>query len=126
VDRGKRGKAIKQMLADVQAGRAQPGQLIIYPQGTRVAPGVKAKYKLGTGVLYDELGQPCVPVSCNVGVFWPKRGIYRKPGVAVVTFHPPIAPGLPVGEFMAKLEETIETGSDALAAEAEGKHVTHT
>ncbi|MEJ6396889.1 lysophospholipid acyltransferase family protein [Yoonia sp. 208BN28-4] len=118
VDRGKRGVAIRKMIADVKAGAALPGQLIIYPQGTRVAPGAKAKYKTGTGVLYQELGQPCVPVACNVGVFWPKRGIYRKPGHAVIEFLEPIPPGLPLPEFMAQLEGAIETRSAALAAEA--------
>lgn len=118
VDRGKRGVAIKKMIADVKAGTAHPGQLIIYPQGTRVAPGVKAKYKTGTGALYQELGQPCVPVACNVGVFWPKRGIYRKPGKAVIEFLDPIPPGLPIAEFMERLETVVEARSDALAAEA--------
>lgn len=118
VDRGKRGQAIKQMVADVKSGRALPGQLIIYPQGTRIAPGVKAKYKIGTGALYKELGQDCVPVACNVGVFWPKRGVYRKPGVAVIEFLEPIKAGMPIKEFMEVLEERIETRSDALAKEA--------
>jgi len=118
VDRGKRGAAIKKMLADVKAGRAAAGQLIIYPQGTRIAPGVKAPYKVGTAALYKELNQPCVPVACNVGVFWPKRGIYRKPGVAVIEFLDPIAPGMASAEFMATLEREVETHSDRLAAEA--------
>lgn len=118
VDRGKRGAAITKMLADVEAGNATPGQLTIYSQGTRVAPGVRMPYKMGTGVLYEQMGQPCVPVACNVGVFWPKRGIYRKPGVAVVEFLPVIAPGLPKAAFMARLERDVETASDGLMAEA--------
>ncbi len=118
VDRGKRGQAIKKMVADVEAGRARPGQLIIYPQGTRINPGVKAPYKVGTGVLYRELGQPVVPVATNVGVFWPKRGFLRKPGTAVFEFLPKIEPGLEVTEFMAKLEHDIETASDRLNKEA--------
>ena len=118
VDRGKRSAAVRKMLADVRSGAADPGQLIIYPQGTRVAVGEARPYKQGTGVLYKETGQPCVPVACNVGVFWPKRGVYRKPGTAVVEFLPPIAPGLELPEFMAILEEQIETRSDALAREA--------
>lgn len=118
VDRGKRGAAIARMKADVAKGAAEPGQLIIYPQGTRVAPGVAKPYKVGTGLLYEQLGQPCVPVATNVGVFWPKRGILRKPGLAVVQFLPEIAPGLPVPEFMQKLEREIETHSDMLLAEA--------
>lgn len=118
VNRGKRGAAIAKMKADVQAGTTFPGQLIIYPQGTRVAPGVAKPYKVGTGLLYDQLGQPCVPVGTNVGVFWPKRGILRKPGVAVVEFLPRIEPGLPVPAFMAKLEQEVEASSNRLMAEA--------
>lgn len=118
VNRGKRGAAIARMKAEVMAGTAFPGQLIIYPQGTRVAPGVSKPYKVGTGLLYEQLGQPCVPVGTNVGVFWPKRSILRKPGVAVVEFLPVIAPGLPVPEFMARLEAEVEQSSNRLMAEA--------
>lgn len=118
VNRGKRGAAIIRMKADVAAGAAEPGQLIIYPQGTRVDPGVSMPYKVGTGLLYEQLGQPCVPVATNVGLFWPKLGILRKPGLAVVEFLPPIAPGLKVQDFMTRLEAEVETHSDRLMAEA--------
>lgn len=118
VDRGKRGAAIDKMVSDVDAGRAAPGQLIIYSQGTRVAPGAKLPYKVGSAVLYEQLGQACVPVATNVGVLWPKRGMLRKPGVAVVEFLPTIAPGMKRKEFMAALETTVEEASDRLMAEA--------
>jgi 1-acyl-sn-glycerol-3-phosphate acyltransferase len=118
VDRGKRGAAIAKMMADVAKGRALPGQLIIYPQGTRVPPGDKRAYKVGTGLLYEQLGQPCVPVATNVGHFWPKRGILRYPGVAVVEFLPEIAPGLAVPDFMARLTAEVEDASDRLSAQA--------
>lgn len=118
VNRGRRGAAITKMKADVQAGAAEPGQLVIYPQGTRVAPGVTMPYKVGTGLLYEQLAQPCYPVATNVGVFWPKRGILRKPGLAVVEFLPPIEPGLAVAEFMARLESEVETNSNRLMLDA--------
>lgn len=118
VDRGKRGKAIAKMVADVQQSGAAPGQLIIYPQGTRVAPGAALPYKVGAGILYSQLGQRCVPAATNVGVFWPRQGIYRKPGLAVVEFLPEIAPGLPVPAFMAQLEAEVEAASNRLMAEA--------
>jgi 1-acyl-sn-glycerol-3-phosphate acyltransferase len=118
VDRGKRGAAIKKMVADVKAGRSAPGQLIIFPQGTRVAPGVKAPYKIGTAALYQDSGQDCVPVAANVGVFWGRRGIFRQSGTAVVEFLPRIPAGLPTDVFMAQLEGAIETRSTALMAEA--------
>ena len=118
VNRGKRGAAIKKMLADVASGHQAAGQLIIYSQGTRVAPGVKAPYKIGTGALYEQMGQDCAPVATNVGVFWPRTGIYRKPGLAVVEFLPLIPPGLERAEFMARLEAEVEEASDRLIAEA--------
>lgn len=118
VNRGKRGAAIKKMVADVAAGLAKPGQLIIYSQGTRVAPGAKVPYKVGTAVLYQDLGQPCVPAATNAGVFWPRRGIYRKPGLAVVEFLPTIETGLERAEFMQRLESVVETRSNALMREA--------
>lgn len=118
VDRGKRGQAISKMLADVAAGAALPGQLVIYSQGTRVPPGEKAPYKVGTAALYEQLDQDCVPVATNCGVFWPRRAVYRKPGVAVVDFLPRIEKGLPKPDFLRRLEDEVETASDALLEEA--------
>lgn len=118
VDRGRRGAAIRAMVEEVAKGRREPGQLIIYPQGTRVAPGDRRPYKIGTAVLYQEFGATCVPVATNVGVFWPRHGIRRDPGLAVVAFLPPIPPGLPEEGFMARLEAEIEAASGLLAAEA--------
>ena len=124
VDRGRRSQAIAKMVADVKAGAAAPGQLFIYPQGTRVAAGASKPYKVGVGVLYSELGQDCVPAATNVGVFWPRHGILRKPGLAVVEFLPRIKAGQSVAEFMAQIEPVIEGASDQLMAES-GFRVSH-
>ena len=118
VNRGTRGKAISKMKADVESGKNLPGQLLIYPQGTRIAPGVKAPYKIGTGLLYEQTEMDCVPAATNVGVFWPKRGVYRKKGVAVLEFLPRISAGKPRDEFMAEMEQVIEDGSNRLMREA--------
>lgn len=117
VNRGRRGAAITKMLKDVKAGLRDPGQLVIYPQGTRSAPGQNMPYKVGAALLYEQLGQPCYPVATNAGVFWPRRGLYRRPGVAVVEFLEPIPPGLERAGFMRELESRIETASDALLEE---------
>ena len=117
VDRGRRGAAIAKMVKDVAREFTEPGQLVIYPQGTRVAPGATVPYKSGIGVLYDALKQPCVPVATNVGLLWPRTGILRKPGLGVVEFLDPIAPGADRAGLMAGLEAQIEARSDALMAE---------
>ncbi|MFW2543410.1 lysophospholipid acyltransferase family protein [Primorskyibacter sp. 2E107] len=118
VDRGKRAQAITRMKRDVEKGNVDPGQLIIYPQGTRVAPGKHIPYKVGAAVLYKQLKQPCVPAATNVGVFWPRTGVYRKPGLAVVEFLPAIPPGVDQGTFVRRLEQEVETASNALMREA--------
>ena len=118
VDRGKRGKAISKLMADVKMGQAKAGQLIIYPQGTRVPPGTTAPYKMGTAALYAQLGQDCIPVATNVGVFWPRNGFGYKPGLAVIEFLPAIKPGLSHAAFINELESRIETASNRLMAEA--------
>lgn len=118
VERGKRAEAMRKMVQDVKHGVMPGGQLVIYPQGTRVAPGVDAPYKVGAGVLYRETGQAVVPVATNVGVFWPRTGIYRKPGLAVVEFLEPIPAGASIDSMMSVLKDVVETRSDALMAEA--------
>ena len=118
VNRGKRGQAIKKMIADVRSGAAQAGQLVIYSQGTRVKPGEMKPYKIGTFALYDQLQQPCVPAATNAGMFWPKGTIMRKPGVAVVEFLEPVLQGQEQKPFMTALEETVEAHSTALVKEA--------
>ncbi len=118
VERGKRAEAMRKMVQQVKHGDAPGGQLIIYPQGTRVAPGVDAPYKIGAGVLYRETGQDCVPAATNVGVFWPRTGIYRKPGLAVVEFLEPIPAGARIESMMDVLKDVVETRSDALMREA--------
>lgn len=118
VDRGKRAAAMNQMLEGVEKSRDEEGQIIIYPQGTRVSPGVRRPYRKGAGVLYNRLGLPAVPVATNVGLFWPRKGIIRNPGVAVLEFLAPIDAGLAVDAFVAKIEAVIEPASNALMAEA--------
>lgn len=118
VDRGKRGAAVAKMVKDVAREFSEPGQLVIYPQGTRVAPGVLKPYKIGTAVLYEGLGFPCIPVATNAGVFWPRSGVLRKPGTAIVDFLDPIESGVARNDFLERLEDMIETRSNALMREA--------
>ena len=117
VARGQRGRAMKAMVE--HAGRAsEPRQLVIYPQGTRVAPGTRPPFKVGAGVLYERSGEPCVPAATNAGLFWGRRKLVKRPGLAVVAFLPEMPPGLTIPEFMARMENAVEEASDALMREA--------
>lgn len=117
VARGDRSKAMKAMVE--HAGQRSDGrQLVIYPQGTRVAPGARLSFKIGAGVLYGRMGVTCVPAATNAGLVWGRRALRKRPGLAVVEFLEPIAPGLAIPDFMARMEEVVETNSDRLMREA--------
>ena len=118
IDRKKRGASIAKMVRDVAKEFADPGQLIIYPQGTRVAPGDYVPYKIGTGVLYDALGETCYPAATNVGLFWPRKGILKHPGHAVVEFLDPLPVGMERARFMGEIEGRIEARSAELMRDA--------
>lgn len=113
VDRGGGSAALRAMVDALLAGGAVRGQIVIYPQGTRVPPGAVRPYKAGVHAVYDESGLRCVPVATNVGAFQP-RGVAIYPGEAVVSFLPAIPPGLAREPFMARVEAEVEAASAAL------------
>ena len=117
VNRGAKGAAIKQMTAGLETARAEAGQIVIYLQGTRVPPGVKAPYKVGAGRIYQRFGVTAVPAATNTGVFWGRNTLRRFPGLMVLEFLEPIAPGMPLDDFMQEIETRVETASDALLKE---------
>ena len=121
VDRDKGPAALRRMLREAKARIADGREIIIFPEGTRRAPGAPPDYKTGVILLYDALGVPCVPVALNSGLFWPRRSLTRRPGTIVVEFLDPIPTGLPKAEFVKRLTEAIETASNRLSAEAEAK-----
>jgi 1-acyl-sn-glycerol-3-phosphate acyltransferase len=121
VDRDKGPAALRRMLREAKGRIVDGREVIIFPEGTRRAPGAPPDYKTGVILLYDALGVPCVPVALNSGLFWPRRSLTRRPGTIVVEFLDPIPPGLPKAEFLRRLTEAIETASDRLVAEAEAK-----
>ncbi|MCJ7598270.1 MAG: 1-acyl-sn-glycerol-3-phosphate acyltransferase [Methyloceanibacter sp.] len=120
VDRDKGPTALRRMLAEAKTRAAVGREIVIFPEGTRRAPGAPPDYKTGVFLLYEALQIPCVPVALNSGLFWPRRSFKRYPGTIVVEFLDPIPPGLPKREFLPRLQETIETASNRLIAEAGG------
>lgn len=119
VDRGKRGLALKAVIKATHAELARnPRQLIIYPEGTRRAPGDEPSYKWGIVELYDGLKLPVVPVAHQAGLYWPRRKFLRYPGVIKARFLPPIPAGLPKEEFHARLMQETEAACDQILLDA--------
>ena len=114
VDRKGGAKALKQMVAAAKRVVAQGRPIVIFPEGTRVAPEQHVPYQPGVAALYGQLGVPVVPVALNSGVFWRRNSFWKQPGTITLEFLPPIEAGLPRKAFLARLEQAIEGRSRAL------------
>ena len=90
IDR-KSGRRAVQSIIDQGLRRLQAGRwIMIFPEGTRVAPGAYRKWGVGGAVLASRSGHPVVPVAHNAGELWPRRGFLKKPGMVSVVIGPPI------------------------------------
>ncbi|MFY0398935.1 MULTISPECIES: lysophospholipid acyltransferase family protein [Brevundimonas] len=114
VDRAAHAKALKDMVRQTRARLVEGRQILIFPEGTRTAPGAPADYKPGVAAIYRDVDAPCWPVATNSGVHWSAHGFKRYPGTVVFEFLPPIPSGLKRAEFMKQLESRIEDASTAL------------
>ena len=115
VDRKGGSKALRKMVAQAKQVIAQRRPLVIFPEGTRVAPGDHRPYHPGVAALYSQLDVPVVPVALNSGRFWGRRSFAKKPGTITLEFLPKIEPGLQRKAFLQRLEAAIEARSRALA-----------
>ena len=119
IDRRGGAKALKGLIRDCQAAIEGGHQIIIFPEGTRTAPGTRLPYQPGVAAIYSQLNVPVVPVALNSGLFWGRRSFYKRPGRIIVEFLSPIQPGLDRKVFLAELERKVEDATAALIVEAE-------
>ncbi len=117
IDRSGGRQALKQMKKHALASLHNGRPIVIFPEGTRTAPGTDTHYHPGVGVLYTQMNVPVVPVALNSGLLWRKNAFIKKPGTLTIEFLPAIEPGLPHKEFMETVRSTIETATAALINE---------
>ncbi|MDX1949427.1 MAG: lysophospholipid acyltransferase family protein [Rickettsiales bacterium] len=114
VDRKAGAKALKivtsQAIARVSEGRG----ITLFPEGTRVPVDKKVKYKPAIYSIYKE-GVDVIPAAVNSGYFWPKGKFLNKKGTIYFEYLEPMPKGLSKEDFMAELENRIETASQKLA-----------
>ena len=108
IDRRGGAGALKRMLRAAERCLAEGRSVVIFPEGTRVAPGQHRPYLPGVAALYSQLEVPVVPVALNSGLFWPRRSFLKKPGLVTVELLPAIAPGLARKAFLDELERRTE------------------
>ncbi len=114
---GERRNQLPEVLAGARRVYAEGRPILIYPEGTLMRPGSKSRYRGGVWHIYDELKIPATPVALSLGLAWPRREWKKFPTPCAMEFLEPIQPGLPKQEFMALLEERIETATNALVRE---------
>ncbi|WP_096361984.1 lysophospholipid acyltransferase family protein [Sulfuricaulis limicola] len=109
IDRGAGRKAVEAVVTQGRE-RLQSGiWVVVFPEGTRVAPGTRKRYAMGGAILAAETGYPVVPVAHNAGSFWLRRGFLKKPGTVRVVIGPTINPrGRKAEEIIKQVEEWIE------------------
>lgn len=109
IDRSSGMEALKQTLAQGRDRLAQGFWIVIFPEGTRVAPGEKRKYQVGGAWLATRAGITVLPVAHNAGQFWGKNAFLKYPGTIEVSIGEPIDPkGLKANELIARVEAWIE------------------
>ena len=106
VDRAASATALRAMMKDAKVARAEGRPVLIFPEGTRVAPGEKPELRAGFAGLYRMLDLPVVPVAVNSGSVWPLKGP-KRPGVITIRFGEIIPPGLPRAEAEARVHAGI-------------------
>jgi 1-acyl-sn-glycerol-3-phosphate acyltransferase len=110
--------ALKSIIRGAQPAIAEKRQIMIYPEGTRRAPGETPNYKFGIAHLYKELALPVVPIAHMAGLYWPRRQFMRYPGVIKCRVLPAILPGMGTEAFLKELERVTESACDELLIEA--------
>jgi 1-acyl-sn-glycerol-3-phosphate acyltransferase len=110
IDRSAGMQALKQTLEQGRDRLARGFWIIIFPEGTRVAPGQRAKYQVGGAWLAAKTGAPVVPIAHNAGRLWRRNAFLKFPGVITVSIGEPIDPaGLKPEELNRRVEDWIES-----------------
>ena len=110
IDRSNSREANKQLMEQGMARKNEGYWITIFPEGTRLPPGEKGRYKLGGARMAKMFEMDIVPVSLNSGEFWPKNSFLKHPGTITVVINPviPHSSGTEA-ELMAECEKRIET-----------------
>jgi 1-acyl-sn-glycerol-3-phosphate acyltransferase len=117
IDRRAGRRALDQVVRQGAERLASGIWVVVFPEGTRTAPGEKGRYRMGGAVLAERTGAPVVPVAHNAGEFWPRRGFLKRPGTIRMVIGPPIpSAGRSAAEILAEVETWIESTMSRISA----------
>lgn len=116
IDRAAGKEALERVVVQGRERLQQGYYVIIFPEGTRVPPGEKRRYKAGGAYLATRVGCKIVPVAHNAGELWPRQAFLKKPGTITLSIGPAFdASGLSENEVNRRAEAWIEAEMHRLA-----------
>lgn len=119
IDRNDRRRALRQLLDQGRDRLARGYCIVIFPEGTRVAPGARAEFQPGGAWLAAKAAVPVVPVAHNSGEYWRRNAFLKYPGTITVSIGAAIETrGLSAEELNRKVEEWIENEMRQLDGQA--------
>jgi len=110
IDRSAGREALKKLVANGAARLKSGLWVVIFPEGTRIAPGEKGKYQIGGAWLATHTKTQVVPVAHNAGRYWAKNSFIKKPGIIHIHIGKPIqTAGLKADALNQQVEQWIES-----------------
>ena len=110
IDRKGGRSAVAQIIEQGKQRLDEGDWVVIFPEGTRMAPGETRRYGVSGTLLASEAGRLIVPVAHNAGSYWPRRGLLKRPGTVRVVIGAPVAPG---GRDVRVINEEIQAWIEA-------------
>ncbi len=109
IDRSTGREALRQLVRHGRQRLAMGLSVVVFPEGTRMAPGTRGKYHIGGAWLATHTGATVVPVAHNAGEFWQRNSLLKRPGTIAVSIGKPIeAKGMKPDELNRLVEDWIE------------------
>ena len=110
VDRRAGAAALRGLLQASDRAVADGRQVVIFPEGTRAAPGERLPLQPGVAALAARMRLPVIPVVTDSGLHWGRRAFRKTPGVITVAILPPLPAGLKRDELLAALAALYSRG----------------
>lgn len=113
IDRGSGRRALRQVEEQGRERLAAGFYVVIFPEGTRMAPGAQREYQSGGAWLAKKTGTQVVPVAVNSGYCWPKHSFFKRSGLITVRIGTAFSTAdLSVTDINMKVNQWIESQSD--------------
>jgi 1-acyl-sn-glycerol-3-phosphate acyltransferase len=109
VDRAAGSASLRHLLREADRAVREERQIVIFPEGTRGAPGSPLPLQPGVAALAARTGLPVIPVVTDSGLLWGRRAFHKYAGIIHIEIRPPIPPGTPRETLMRKLDSEFRS-----------------